>query len=86
MLGKTQRFLNAGERDIVSVGNNFPVGNNTVIIRAIGQMGGCNVGAMHSWGAIVDVAVVATPVLPTATPSTPTAVPARPPVAQPVQQ
>lgn len=86
MLGKTQRFLNAGERDIVSVGSNFPVGNNTVIIRAIGQMGGCNVGAMHSWGAIVDVAAVATPVLPTATPAMPTAVPASPPVAQPVQQ
>jgi hypothetical protein len=86
MLDKTQRFLNAGEREVVSVGSNFPVGNNTVVIRAIGQMGGCNVGAMHSWGAIVDVAAVAVPVLPSATPAAPTAVPARPPVAQPVQQ
>ncbi|MFN9779950.1 MAG: hypothetical protein ACK55V_08580 [Alphaproteobacteria bacterium] len=86
MLGKTQRFLNAGEREVVGIGSGFPAGNNTVVIRAIGQMGGCNVGAMHSWGAIVDVAVIAVPVLPSATPAAPTAVPVRPPVAQPVQQ
>jgi hypothetical protein len=86
MLGKTQRFLNAGEREVVGIGSTFPTGNNTVVIRAVGQMGGCNVGAMHSWGAVVDVAAVAVPVLPTATPVGPTAVPARPPVAQPVQQ
>lgn len=86
MLGKTQRFLNAGERDVVGIGSTFPTGNITVVIRAVGQMGGCNVGAMHSWGAIVDVAAVAVPVLPTATPVGPTAVPASPPVAQPVQQ
>jgi hypothetical protein len=86
MLGKTQRFLNAGEREVVGIGSTFPTGNNTVVIRAVGQMGGCNVGAMQSWGAIVDVAAVAVPVLPTATPVGPTAVPARPPVAQPVQQ
>lgn len=58
MYGKTQRFLNAGESEIVPIGNEFPRGNVTVAIRVLGQMGGCNVGAMQSWGATVELVVI----------------------------
>ena len=58
MYGKTQRFLNAGESEIVPIGNAFPRGAITVAIRAVGQMGGCNAGVMSSWGATVEAVVV----------------------------
>ena len=56
MYGKTVRFLNAGETETVSIGSGFPRGNQTVAIRVLGQMGGCNEGRMASWAALVDIA------------------------------
>ncbi|MFM9862874.1 MAG: hypothetical protein ACKVRO_04645 [Micropepsaceae bacterium] len=58
MFGKTRRFLGAGENEIVNIGNDFPPGNQTVAIRVLGQMGGCNEGRMESWAAFVELVVI----------------------------
>jgi hypothetical protein len=51
---KTTRFLNAGESAIVNLGE-LPAGPQKVSIGAIGRLGGCNTGAVGSWGSFVQV-------------------------------
>jgi|GEM_PF-4667824 len=52
--GKT-RFLNRTESEVVPIGNSFARGNITVAIRVLGKMEGCNVGAISSWGGVVEL-------------------------------
>jgi hypothetical protein len=58
MYARTQEFLNAGESELVQIGNEFPRGNVAVAIRVLGQVGGCNTGAMQGWGARVELVVI----------------------------
>jgi len=54
MYGKT-RFLNRTESEIVPIGSSFTRGNNTVAIRVLGKISGCNAGAISSWGGQVEL-------------------------------
>jgi hypothetical protein len=54
MYGKT-RFMNRTESEVVPIGNSFGRGNITVAIRVLGKIEGCNVGAISSWGGVVEL-------------------------------
>lgn len=58
LLGKTQNFLEAGQSEIVPIGNNFARGLQVVNIRALGKVGGCNTGRMQGWSGRVDVVII----------------------------
>lgn len=48
-LGQT-RTLDPGQTFTAGIGDGFTAGVHRVRITAIGFVGGCNAGAMHSWG------------------------------------
>ncbi|MBP6012091.1 MAG: hypothetical protein KBA31_07675 [Alphaproteobacteria bacterium] len=58
LLGRTRAFLAAGQSEIVPIGNDFARGLQVVNIRALGKVGGCNQGRMHSWAALVELVVI----------------------------
>jgi hypothetical protein len=47
-------LINANESSVVNVGSGYPAGPVTLYIQASSQIGGCNVGAIHSWGVTVE--------------------------------
>ena len=58
MLGRTRNFLEAGQSEIVPIGNEFARGLQVINVRALGKVGGCNTGRMSGWSAIVEVVVI----------------------------
>lgn len=52
------RFLRAGEFEEVAIPEGLPRGENVFQLGATGRVGGCNEGAMSSWGAYVTPMVV----------------------------
>lgn len=52
------RFLNAGEFEEIAIPDALPRGETVFQIGVIGKVGGCNQGAMSSWGAYVTPMIV----------------------------
>lgn len=47
--------LAPGESSAVFAGSDLPAGPHTIWVSAIGVVGGCNGGSMHSWAADIEV-------------------------------
>lgn len=58
MLGRTRNFLEAGQSEIVPIGDDFARGLQIINVRALGKVGGCNTGRMSGWSAIVEVVII----------------------------
>lgn len=47
--------LGPGEDKIVELGDGWAEEGTYITVTGIGHIGGCNVGEMHSWGAITEI-------------------------------